>query len=163
MEQKKKVLDYETALRKMQQYCAYQERSHGEVRTKLIDLGIYGEQNELIISELIQENFLNEGRFAKAFAHGKMNIKRWGRIRILQELKSRKISDYCIRKAMAEIDEESYLNNLRTLIIKKDELLDETDLFKKQQKLFAYLLQKGYEIELIQIYLKEFIDKMAKS
>lgn len=150
MEKKKKYIDANTALLKMQNFCAYQERSHVEVRTKLIDLGIYGDTQEDIIASLIADNFLNEERFAKAFAHGKFNIKKWGKVRIKQELKVRKISDYSIRKALEEINIDDYEKTLQEIITKKNALIDETDDFKRQQKLFQYAMQKGFEIELIQ-------------
>ena len=155
MEIKKKYIDDSTALKKMQSFCAYQERSHSEVESKLIDLGVYGDRIGQIVAELIQDNFLNEERFAKAFARGKNNIKKWGRIRIKQELKLRKVSDYCIRKAMEEIEESEYWKNLVEVLTKKKQLLSEEDSFKKNQKLFQFALQKGYESELIQLALKE--------
>ena len=92
----------EEALAKMQRYCAYQERCHEEVRSKLLNMGVYSDWREEIIVQLIEENFLNEERFARSFARGKFRIKQWGRNRIRQELKKRKISDYCVRKAMEE-------------------------------------------------------------
>ncbi len=103
----------------MQRYCAYQDRCHSEVRSKLLDLGIYGDELEEVIAELITDNFLNEERFARSYARGKFNIKKWGRIRIKQELKRRHITAYCLRKAMEEIEEEDYLKTLEGLIRKK--------------------------------------------
>ncbi len=155
MEIKKKYLDYDAALKKMQNFCAYQERAHSEVQSKLLDLGVYGDNVGQIIAELIQDNYLNEERFAKVYAHGKNSIKKWGKIRIKQELKLRKVSDYCIRKGMEEILDEEYWANLLEILSKKKQLLNETDAFKANQKLFQYAMQKGYEIELIQAALKE--------
>lgn len=134
----------------MQSFCAYQERCHSEVKSKLLDMGVYGENLEMIIAALIEDNFLNEERFAKAFAHGKANIKKWGKIRIKQELKLRKISDYCIKKALAEILDDDYNAYLMEVLNKKAQLIHETDAYKRQQKLFQYALSKGYESELIQ-------------
>ncbi len=159
MEKGKKYLDAATALQKLQRFCAYQERSHGEVRTKLIELGVYGDTLEMIIVELIQDNFLNEERFARIYARGKFNIKKWGKARIKQELKQKKISDYCIKKAMEEIHEEDYVKTLNELVIKKANLLQESDRYKLRQKLFTYLLQKGYEIERINVALDIFFKK----
>jgi regulatory protein len=159
MDKGKKYLDAATALQKLQRFCAYQERSHGEVRSKLIELGVYGDNLEMIIVELIQDNFLNEERFARIYARGKFNIKRWGKVRIKQELKQKKISDYCIKKAMEEILEEDYVKALNELVIKKANLLQESDRYKLRQKLFTYLLQKGYEIERINVALDSFLNK----
>nr|HPR30119.1 RecX family transcriptional regulator [Chitinophagales bacterium] len=95
-----------TILNKLRHYCAYQERCHEEVRTKLLSLKVYGDRLEEVISQLVQEDFLNEERYAKAYAGGKFRMQKWGRERIRKELRFRKISEYCIRQAMEEIPEE---------------------------------------------------------
>ena len=151
-----KYTDAATALLKMQRFCAYQERSHSEVRSKLIEIGVYGDTIDQILIELIQENFLNEERFAKAFARGKFNVKRWGRNKIKQELKLHKISAYCMKKAMEEISPEDYLHTLTELVRKKSDLIQEEDNYKLRIKLFPYLHQKGYETELINQVLDAF-------
>jgi regulatory protein len=145
----KKYIDNATALIKMQRYCAYQERSHQEVKDKLIELGVYGDRIDEIIVELIQENFLNEERFAKAFVRGKFNIKKWGKIRIKNELKIHRISAYCLKKGFEEIEDSVYFDTLVSILTKKKLLLNEEDKYKLRQKLFAYAQQKGYEIPLI--------------
>lgn len=145
----KKYLSHEEALAKLQRYCAYQDRCHKEVRTKLIDLGVYGDTLEEIISELIQDNFLNEERFARSYARGKFRMRRWGRIRIRRELKLRNISDYCMKKAMEEIEEEDYLKTIDLLIEKKRSEIKEKNVFIKRGKLAKYLLGKGYESYLV--------------
>ena len=120
---KHKYISKADALTRLQRYCAYQDRCHQEVRNKLLELGIFGDDLEEIIYDLIQENFLNEERYARSFARGKFRIKKWGRNRIRQELKMRNISDYCLRKAMTEIEENQYLNVLREVLRKKDNSL----------------------------------------
>ncbi len=143
------------ALQKMQRFCAFQERSHFEARNKLLSLGIYGEDLEQILSELVESGFLNEERFARSYARGKFNMKKWGRLRITQELKRRQISAWCIRKAMEEIDEQDYAETLRALLIKKSAQYDEELPAVKKLKLMRYALQKGYESELIQQMMPE--------
>ena len=153
---KKKYADYDAALSGMQRFCAYQERSHAEVRSKLLDMGVYGDTLEQVMGTLIEENFLNEERFACAFVRGKCHIKKWGRLRIENELKIRKISNYCIQKALKEIDHDLYIANLKQLIQKKNQtIVGEEDAFKKNHKLYQVALQKGYEPELIGMVLKE--------
>lgn len=144
-----KYLSKDEALSKLQRYCAYQERCHKEVRTKLLDLGIYGDTLEEIISELIVDNFLNEERFATSYVRGKFVFKKWGRIKIKQELKFRKISDYCIKKGMQEIEDEDYQKTIDELLEKKAKNERELDPFKRRAKLARYLIQKGYESALI--------------
>ena len=151
----KKHLDKQAILIKLRYYCAYQERCHSEVRSKLLDLGCYGEDHDQIIADLIAENFLNEERFAQMFAQGKFNIKYWGRIRIRLELKSKKVSDYSIKKAINQFDEADYFKGLLAFLDKKDKLLNEPDAYARRQKLFGYAQAKGFEVELILKALKE--------
>lgn len=159
MQKKKKYLSVDDALKKMEHYCAYQDRCHAEVRTKLIELGIYGDDLEEIIVSLIGDNFLNEERFAKSYARGKFRIKHWGRNRIRRELKLRKISDYCIRKAMEEIREDDYLDVLKLVMRKKNNLMKEADPYKRKNKLFQYAISRGFETEVIKVVLKEMEEK----
>ena len=144
-----KMTDPHLALVKMQSWCAYQERSQQEVRDKLYDLGMRTEAVENIISHLIQDNFLNEERFALAFARGKFTIKKWGRIKIKQELKQKRVSDYCLKKALQQIDETEYMNTLKKLIETKRKLIKEPNKIKLQYKLMNYALSKGYEKDIV--------------
>lgn len=153
---KKILTEKDIALQKMMDYCAYQERCHKEVRSKLLDLKIYGEDLENIIVELISENFLNEERFARSYARGKFRIKKWGKIKIRQELKKRYVSDYCIKKAMEELDEEGYIEGLYELIEKKIPTEKETNEFKLKGRLAKYAISKGFESPLVWQALKDF-------
>src|SRR5260221_5452915 len=146
----KKTLTKEQALQKLKHYCGYQERSHSEVKEKLYSLGIWKKDQDEIISTLIEENYLNEDRFAIAFAGGKFRMKQWGRVKIKYELKQKQVSEYSIKKALKEIDEDAYLETLQKLYQdKRDSLKGEKNLFIKMAKTRAYLLQKGYEGELV--------------
>ncbi len=142
------------ALERMQKYCAYQERCHSEVRHKLLSLGIYGDALEEIIFDLIQENFLNEERFARSYARGKFRIKQWGRNKIIKELKVRQVSEYCIRMALEEIDEEEYLQTLKKLARKKWSEYRGMKNFERKGRLARYLASRGFESELIWAELK---------
>lgn len=134
---------------KLMQYCAYRDRSQKEVEDKLLDMRMIPEAREQIIVKLMQEDFLNEERFARSFVSGKFRIKKWGRIRIKQELKLRKISSPIIRLAMTEIDEKQYFKTLHELAEKKLNLLKEPNSMKRRKKLSDYLLQKGFEYDLV--------------
>ena len=145
-----KYISFEDALKKAQRYCAYQDRCHQEVRRKLKDLGVYGEDLGQIMVLLVEENFLNEERFARSYARGKFRMKRWGRNRILKELKQRAISDYCIRKAMEEIDPEEYEKTLISVLEKRH--ADKPNIvgqYKVRQDLIKYGLSRGYESALV--------------
>lgn len=147
---KKKYHSYEEALNKLQAYCAYQERCHKEVRQKLRDLGIWGEEVDEIISELITDNFLNELRYAKAFAGGKFRVKQWGRKRIVQALKFNQVSAYSIKKALqTELPDGEYAQTLRYVLEKRDRLLRESNPYKRRQKLAQYAVDKGFESHLV--------------
>ena len=148
-------LSKEEGLSKLQKYCAYQDRCHQEVRNKLLELGIYGQDLEEIITDLISENFLNEERFARSYARGKFRIKRWGKVRIKRELLKRNISNYCIKKAMEELEEEDYVGTLRHLIEKRSQKEKEKNSYKKKVKVAQYLIRKGYESHLVWGILNE--------
>ena len=141
----KKYLTKEQALQKLKQYCAYQERSHQEVVQKLWDLGIRKSEHDEIISALIEEDYLNEERFAMAFAGGKFRMKDWGRKKIFYGLKEKGVSPYCITKAMASISEEDYSKTLQQIAEKKYESLKGEQYIVRKKKTMDYLLQKGYE------------------
>ncbi len=148
------------ALPKLMKYCAYQERTHQEAREKLHELGVYGDDAEVLIVQLIEENFLNEERYAKAFAGGKFRVMHWGRQKILYALKQKKISDYCIKKGMAEIEEADYLATLQKLLQKKYTALasQEPNQAVLKQKIALYLTSKGFESELIWRELQNFFN-----
>jgi regulatory protein len=137
------------AREKIQRYCAYQERSHQEVRNKLYAYGLHRNEIEEIISNLITDGFLNEERFAKAFASGKFRMKKWGRIKIIYALEAKGVSKNCIRIGLKEIEEAQYQDALRELLRAKSEIIKEDDLYSTRDKLSKYAIRKGYEPELV--------------
>ncbi len=156
----KKYISRDEALLRMQRYCAYQDRCHQETRRKLLDLGIYGDDLEEIMAQLVEDQFLDEERFARAFARGKFQIKSWGRIKILQELKARQISAYCQRKALEEIDEEAYRERLDQYLRSKfTEGKDGLSDFEQQQKAAQFALRRGFEPELVWDTLRQIFRK----
>jgi len=151
-----KRIGKDQALQKLKHYCGYQERCHAEAREKLYGFGLYKPEVEEIISRLIEEDYLNEERFATAFAGGKFRMKGWGRIKIMEALKEKRISDYCIKKAMREIDEPRYNASLEKFATAKwKSLKSEKNLFIKMRKTQVHLLQKGYELHLINSFLNK--------
>lgn len=150
----KKLLSKEQALQKLKQYCAYQERSHSEVQQKLWDLGVRRAEHDEVLSALVEEDYLNEERFAKAFAGGKFRMKEWGRKKILYELKQKKVSDYCIRVAMKEIPDDDYHRTLERLAERRWASLRGEQYLVRQKKTQDYLVQKGYEFELVTAEVK---------
>ncbi|ERM83796.1 hypothetical protein P872_01920 [Rhodonellum psychrophilum GCM71 = DSM 17998] len=146
----KKYWSLEEAKLKIASYCAYQERCQKEVREKLHEKGVYGTPAEDLIAEMITEGFLNEERFAQSFFRGKFRMKKWGRNKILQELKFRQISPNCIKSGLKEIEEDEYLETLDQLVEKKWDSISEKDLFRKKNKVFQYLIGRGFESDLIQ-------------
>ena len=148
------ILDKKTALLKAESWCAYQERSQQEVRNKLYEYGLHQTDVEDLISELITTNFLNEERFAMAYASGKVNIKKWGKIKVKQGLKLKKVPDRLIQKALNSIDGDKYVANLLAIAEKKSSILTEKEPYKKKFKLITYLLSKGYELDIINDVLK---------
>jgi len=145
------------ALGKIQKYCAYQERSHQEVKRKLSSYGLTIDEADEIISKLITDNFLNEERFAKAFAGGKFRIKKWGRNKIEHQLESFGLTKNCITRGLKEIDPSDYNKTLRALLRKKTEEVSEENLFAKRNKVARFAISKGYEPELVWEMVKEIM------
>ncbi len=136
-------------LRKAAMFCAYQERTQQEVRDRLKEWNVFGDDAEEVIAELIQQNYLNEERFAKAFAGGKFRVKGWGRRKIKQHLQQRGISGYNFEQAMKEIAPDDYRSTLTDLLDKKRRTIRDSNPLIIKQKLVRYALSKGYESELI--------------
>ncbi|WP_289023479.1 regulatory protein RecX [uncultured Salegentibacter sp.] len=143
---------------KLMQFCAYRDRSHKEVEEKLNKMNMIPAAQEQIIIQLMQEDFLNEERFARSFVRGKFRIKKWGKIKIKQELKFREISSPIIKIALTEIEQEKYNATLYELAEKKLNLLKEPDSFKKKRKLADFLLRKGYESNLVYEVVNELLE-----
>jgi regulatory protein len=147
---KRVSLSLDQALQKLRHYCGYQERCHQEVREKLYSFGLRKTDVESAIATLIGEDQLNEERFALQFAGGHFRLKHWGRVKIRYELRQKQVSDYCIKTALASIDETEYQQTLIKEAGRKWETLAaETDSFARRRKVHDYLLQKGYEHDLI--------------
>ncbi len=142
-------------MQKLRRYCAYQERCHDEVRTKLHSLKVYGLELEEAVSQLVEEGFLNEERFARAYAGGKFRMRKWGRVKISGELKKRHISNYCIDRALAEIPEADYMAVMRQLIRSALQRYKQRDAFNAAGKTAAFMVQKGYEPDLVWREIKD--------
>ena len=138
-----KILD------KARKYCTYQERSQQELRDKLYSWGLHKKEVEDAIVKMIEEGFMNEERFAIAYAGGKFRIKNWGKIKIKLALKQKKVSDYCIRKALNEIDERDYRKVLEKLISSYAKKVSEKNPLKKNYKIAQHVIGKGFEAEMV--------------
>jgi len=152
----KNYLTPDQAFQKLKHFCGYQERTHQEVKDKLYSLGLWKKDVETTLSRLIEEDYLNEERFAKAFAGGKFRMKQWGRVKIIYEMKQKGISAYCMKIGLREIEQDEYEKTLRKLAEKKLATLSrEMNVFIKKRKLMDYLLQKGYERDLCLAIINE--------
>lgn len=149
MEAGTKKLDRRTAHLRAENWCAYQERAHSEVRNKLYEWGVYPADIDQIISSLISDNFLNEERFAFAYVSGKFNIKKWGKQKIRQGLKNKRIHEKLIHRALNSIDGDDYIAVLRNAANKKLATMVDKDPFKRKYKLVNYLIGRGFERDLI--------------
>lgn len=153
---KKTKLTSEQALVKIQKYCAYQERCHKEVSDKLYGFGLWKDQVDAIIYHLIQDNFLNEERFAEAYVSGKFRFKHWGKTKIKLKLKEKKVSDHCIKKGLSQIEDEEYEATIKMLMNKKEpDYSKKYNGYELKTKLIKYLLQKGFEYDKIKSQIKE--------
>ncbi|HEY2583941.1 MAG TPA: regulatory protein RecX [Mucilaginibacter sp.] len=154
----RKITDEKVALEKAANYCAYQERSQQEVRDKLYEWGLWTAAVENIISQLITDNFLNEERFAKAYTIGKFKQKGWGKIKIAQSLKFKRVPTILIKKALNAIPDDEYLSMLQKVLTKKASTVAEKDPFKRKYKLQQYALSRGYENDLISDVLVDLVN-----
>ena len=140
-------------------YCAYQERSRQQMRDKLAEWGQEPDAIERMLGELEKDNFLNEERFARAYAGGKFRVKRWGRYKILQGLKQHRVPEALQKKALTEIDPEAYWESLLYLLEKKNRSTHEKDPYTKKNKLAHYAISKGYESDLVWDAVKELVNE----
>jgi len=148
MENKYQTYSLDEARKKLEYYCAYQDRSHYEVEKKLKEMRMIPEARDVIMLHLIQEGFLNEERFAKSLVRGKFYYKNWGKRKIIQALKSHRIHDKLISTALEEIEPDDYKKTILKLIAqKKKDYSKEANPYKLKQKIFQFLLQKGYSFE----------------
>lgn len=154
-----KIVTPQEAKQKIQRYCAYQERSHQEVRHKLYAFGLHRGDIEEILTDLITDGFLNEERFARAFAGGKFRMKKWGRIKISHALEGKGVSANCIRTGLKEIEDSDYLNVLRDMLKEKCGSLQEENLYLLRDRVSKYAIQKGYEPELVWKELNNLLPK----
>jgi len=145
----KKALSQSEIIKKIQHYCAYQERSITEVEKKLMGLGVAESDLSEIILELKNENFINEERFVKAFVNGKSNQKKWGKNKIFVALKKLNISDELIFQTLHKLNNENYQNQISQLLEKKDKEIKDKEIFVRKQKLIKYLIGKGFETDLV--------------
>lgn len=152
-----KTLTPQEAKERIQRYCAYQERSHAEVKDKLYGYGLHRAQVEEMLVNLITDGFLNEERFAKAFAGGKFRTKKWGRVKIAHSLEAKGVSGNCIRIGLKEIDESDYLRVLKQLLKEKCARLTAENVYVVRDRLSKYAIQKGYESELVWKEVRELI------
>ena len=151
----KKTFTLDEALQKLERYCAYQERCHQEVITKLKAMGMIPAAIDTIVSQLIQSNYLNETRFAQSYARGKFRIKKWGKVRIKRELKARKISDYNITLALREISATEYDAAFWALFEKQKERVKGGSSAEKKKKIVTFFTYRGWESERIYQALNE--------
>jgi regulatory protein len=143
------------AKQKIYKYCAYQERTHVEVRNKLYEYGLGSDAVDGLLTQLIGEGYLNEERFAKTFAGGKFRIKSWGRIKITHALEAKGLTRNCIALGLKEINEADYVETLQTLLRKKAAGVQTDDDFVTRDKIAKYAIQKGFEPELVWRCIKE--------
>ncbi len=149
MEEKRKSYTFEEIKQKMINYCVYQDRCHQEVEQKMRDFLLIPEAKEEILLYLIQENYLNEERFARSFIRGKFYLKHWGKIKIKNQLKLKGVSEKLIDKSMNEIDDEDYENTIKKLFERYYSGLKSIPEYQKNIKSIRYIISRGFEYELV--------------
>ena len=155
----KKTYTVKEATKKLEYYCAYQERCHQEVRQKLIGMYMIPEAIDVIVVHLLEHNFLNEERFAKAYVSGKFKFKGWGKRRLKMELERREISLFNINEALAEVSNEEYITFFNSLAEKKIDSIKESSVYKKRKKFIDYFLYRGWESHIVYNKANELISQ----
>ena len=155
--QTKKTYTLQEATKKLEHYCAYQERCHQEVKQKLVSMHMIPEAIDVIMIHLLEHNFLNEERFAKAYVRGKFKIKAWGRRRLIFQLKQKDVSKFNINQALEEISDEEYIGVFNDLTEKVAHTIKETNKLKKKKKFIDYFLYRGWESHLVYEKANELI------
>lgn len=158
-----KTYTVEEAQKKLEHFCVYQERCHREVNEKLIDMKMIPEARDLIIVHLIENDFLNEQRFANTFVRGKFRIKKWGKYRLNRELRQRDICKKLVQSALEQISDEDYKKTLDELATRKLSSMRESNLQKKNKKLINYLLYRGWERHLVYEKINELSERSSIS
>ena len=147
--QNNKVYTVKEATERIQSFCAIQDRCQWEVEKKMKEWEISDEIIKNILTDLILDKFVDEQRFSESFCRGKFRIKRWGKVKIKNELKIKKISKNCINKGLLQIENKEYMKVLKDLYIKKRNSLKDTNQFIRKGKIAKHLQQKGFESKLI--------------
>ena len=153
----RKRLTKEQALQKLRFYCRYQQRCQSEIKQKLFELGINSKDHHELIDELIKENSLNDERFAVAFVSGRFRLKQWGRKKIQHGLKEKRVSDETAQKALEQIDQKEYMAVLNKLAKERYASLKHEQYLVRKKKTMDYLMQKGYEVDLIRDTINNFL------
>jgi regulatory protein len=153
----RKRLTKEQALQKLRFYCRYQQRCQSEIKQKLFELGINKNDHDELIGELIKENCLNDERFAVAFVSGRFRLKQWGRKKIQKGLKEKRVSDEIAQKALEQIDQKEYMAVLNKLAKERYASLKHEQCLVRKKKTMDYLMQKGYEVDLIKSLINSFL------
>lgn len=153
-----KKLELSEARQKIARFCAYQERAHAEVEEKLYSYGLSRDEVEEILAWLITENFVNEERFAIAYAGGKFRVKRWGKLKIKLYLQQKKVSDYSLNKALNAIDYDDYIASIDYLVESGSRSLKADNVYQHRHKLSRSIINKGYEPELVWERIKLLVE-----
>lgn len=149
-------MNKDDAFNAVQKYCITQDRCHSEVRNKLLQLKVYGQELEEIMADLISDGFLDEERYARSYVRGKHKMNSWGKMKIKQGLKIKKVSEYCIRKGLEEINDVEYQETLAKVLLKKIGYNRSIDLpYNEIQKLISFAMNKGYEYDVIRLVLDD--------
>lgn len=134
---------------KIKHFCSYRERCHWEVREKLFGMSLAKNDVDVILARLIEEGYLNEERFAIQFAGGHFRQKKWGKVKIVYELRQKRVSEVNIKKALKELQGEDFAGVLEKLATAKWKILKGEQYLNRQAKTIAYLARKGYEMPAI--------------
>jgi len=151
----KSKYDIKILIEQLKNYCAIQERCSSDIVTKMKTWRITNENQNKILDILIQEDFINDKRYSKSFCRGKFRIKKWGKVKIANELKRKNINPSTITSSLNEIKDIDYNTELDTQFNKKKQSIKSSNYYDKKKKIANYLIGKGYESNLVWEKLRE--------
>tara|TARA_B110000008_G_scaffold10170_1_gene9800 strand:- start:3 stop:479 length:477 start_codon:yes stop_codon:yes gene_type:complete len=155
----KRVYDIKIALERLKNFCTLQDRCQFDVIQKMKEWGLLELTQDHILEILITDKYIDEERYAQSFCRGKFRIKKWGRIKIANGLRKKQISNICINKGLNEIEDEEYEILLNNLLEKKNNSLKDKNHFVRKKKIASFLIQRGFEGNLVWDKIREFSNK----
>lgn len=155
----KKEITTQEALYKASALCSTTEYCSTEIRQKLLKWGVSENDSESIIQKLTDDGYINEERYCLAFIHDKLNYNKWGRRKIHEALRQKRIASSLIRETLGQIDPDLYQQILKKILDSKNKEIKADNAYERNGKLMRFALSRGFESEYISRLLPDIYDE----